>query len=160
MTTEAISPTFERFRHGTIEAPGVDRQIVRRAYRVLTIAEQLAKSSKITREQLHACNKLERHYLGALGVDVGDDDTRHGLDEVDYAQTYHAQKVAEAKRALTANEYSAQMLLIQTSMTVEDIGRKLAGWADRKMCRGYGLSVIHSSSDRLITIWGLQTHPG
>jgi hypothetical protein len=158
--TETISPTIERLRKAQYEAPTVERNVVRRAYRVLTVPEQLAKRGQITREQLHACSKLERHFLGSLGVDVGDDDSRHGLDEVDYAQSYHGQKVADARKLLTPNEYKAQMLMIQTEMKVEDIGHHIAGWSCRKMNKGYGLSLIHSSADRLIKFWGLQTHPG
>lgn len=161
MTAQSICPTIERLRKGHIEAPCVERNVVRRAYRVLTVPEQLAKRGQISPEQLQACAKLERHYLGSLGVDVGDDDTRHNDEAVvDYAQSYHAQKVAEARKVLTPNELQAQMLMIQTSFTVEDIGRRLAGWECRKMCKGYGLSVIHSSSDRLIKLWGMQAHPG
>lgn len=158
MTNIAIAPTIERLRKSTFEAPTVERSAVRRAYRVQTTPERLAKSGDISREQLEACNKFERHYVGSLGVDVGDDDTRHGdQDVVEYSQTYHAQKIAQAKGATTENEFGALILICQTDMLVEDIGRHYGNWSCKRMCRGYAIGLIQGGTDRLIRLWGMRT---
>ena len=157
---ETIAPTLERIAKGRVEAPAIERNVVRRAHRSISEAESLLRAGKLTREQFEALSKLERHYYGSLGVDVGDDDRRHGINEVDYAQTYHAQKVAEARRAMTPNEYAAQIMMIETGAKPEDIGRCLGQWKQRSMATGYGLSLLHTGTDRLIKLWGLQAHPG
>lgn len=160
---DAETPTRERLakaRH--VETPQVDQKTQRRAFRVLTEFQALAKRGEthgIDRPQYEAAEKFCRHYEGALGIDVRSGDGASGEIDVEEPRTYHAQKVAEAQRWLLDYEFEALELLALGQASIESIGRRRTHYVDRKQAHAAGLTIVRAALERLALLWGFKDPP-
>lgn len=109
-----------------LHAPVTDQRSRRDAYRVTSRMEALRDVGKISEPEYRAALKMERHYLGALGVDVraGDDPGGHEDLEAEEAVVYHGQMLAEMRKLLSSEQYRALCEIIQDQATLEEIGRR------------------------------------
>jgi hypothetical protein len=156
--TDTLAPTPEflaRFK-GRLEAPATDQRVNRPAYRKLGAREVLARRGDIGADQALAAAKLERHWLGAQGINVTDPDAPGGAGEpVEFARTYHSQKLVEARVAVgVAREWDALIAaLCEETHTVEELGRRWKGYAKRENARTAGVCLICAGLERLATLW-------
>ena len=154
---EALSPTREQLRHDHYEPPCIDQQTNRRAWRKVTVFENLHNRGEIEYFQLRAAEKLEKHWHGAQGADVrmgGDDEG--GTPDVEYPRTYHAQKLAQAQGQLRPREWLALQDIIMGA-SLEDVGRKWRAVARREIARSQALVLVYEGLDALGRYWGLAT---
>ena len=156
--TETIEPTRERLRRGDVQGTRVDQKTDRRAYMALGTWERLLRDKAIRPEHYQAAAKLNRHNLGAMGVDVRSGDGP-GDPCCEFPRTYHAQKMAEAFGILSRREAWALSGLLNDAFAdgteLVDIGRQMTGWSCRKQCKGYGQSLVQTALERIADRWGL-----
>jgi hypothetical protein len=156
---EVIEPTRERIRRGDIQGTRVDQKTDRRQFYAMGTWEKLLKEDSIKPEHYRAAAKLYRHNLGAMGVDVRNDDDAGGDTVVEYSRTYHAQKMAEALGVLTRKESWAIVGLLNDAFgqrgALEYIGRVQTGWSCRHRCKGFGQSLVQTALERIADRWGL-----
>jgi hypothetical protein len=148
-----MSPTIERLRHAdSYDTPERSQTVNRVAYRVKTPFEALEARGAIGFEHLQAARKLERHYVGAQGVHVGNGD---GIADPDceFPQIYHGQQVAAAWRQITADEKRGLEALIEETATLEQIGRRWMGCKDKGRAIIAGQALITTGLERLAVHW-------
>lgn len=150
------APTLERLRH----APGYDRPersqtVTRHAYRVHSPFEAMCNRGDLTRAQFDAARKLTKHYIGAMGVRVGDGDGGHDI-ETEEAPFYHGQMVADAAKALLPCEYRGLVHLIEETADLETIGRDWLGCKQRGQAHIAGKSLVIIALERLALHWRIK----
>lgn len=154
---DALSPTREQLRRDTYEPPHIDQQTNRRAWRKVTVFENLHNRGEIEYFQLRAAEKLEMHWHGAQGACVAfSEDSGAYNDESEYPRTWHAQKLAQAQQELRPREWLALQDLIMGS-SLEDVGRKWRSVGTAKIARAQALVLIYEGLDVLGRFWGLAT---
>ena len=154
---ETLSPTREWMSKHAYEPPQVDQNTNRRAWRKVSVFEELHKRGEIEYCQLRAAEKLEKHWHGAQGANVrmSEDDSGTAHD-VEYARTYHCQVLAKARAILRPREWLAlQDLIMGASMT--DVGRKWRAVASAKIARGQALVLVSEGLEQLSELWGFKT---
>jgi len=156
---DTIAPTPERLRHARAYLPPEHSQAVKRPYtRVLDEFQRLAISGRLTTEQGAAAGKLRRHFFGAMGVDVRDDEGTGGFcdDACEYPRTYHAQKLAQAEKAATARMWEGLQILLNDMGGVELVGSAVCHVNNPAQARAAGFELIASALDLLVREWGLS----
>lgn len=159
---EAIAPTPERLRHARAYLPPEQSQSAKRPYtRVLDEFQRLAISGRLTAEQGAAAGKLRRHFFGAQGMDVreGDEPSGYCDDAVEYPQTYHAQKLAEAERAVTPRMWEGLSILLNDFGGVELVGSAVCRVRNPVQARAAGFELVASALDLLVRTWLLAQRP-
>lgn len=152
---DALSPTLEQLRRDTYEPPQVDQQTNRRAWRRVTVFENLHNRGEIEFYQLRAAEKLEKHWHGAQGADVRvGDDGDGGTPDLEFPRTYHAQKLAQAQEQLRPREWLALQDLIMGS-SLEEVGRKWRAVGTGKIARAQALVLVYEGLEVLGHYWGL-----
>lgn len=150
------APTLERLRHGYgHDAPERSQTVNRVAYKAHSPFEAMERSGRISYANLQAANKLTKHYMGAMGVNVG---TGEGSADPDteFPEIYHGQMVALAWRQVTSDERHALTGLIEEATTVEEIGRRWMGVNDRGRAEMAGRALVRTGLDRLALHWGFS----
>lgn len=156
---EAIAPTPERLRHANAYLPPEQSQRAARAYvKLLDPFEQLLAKGRLATEQMAAARKLQRHFWGQMGVDVRSSDEPGGFcaDAVEYPQTYHAQKLAEAERVVTPRMWRALCILLAETGTIETVGRDVCRVNNQVQARAAGYELTVSALDLLVRHWGMS----
>lgn len=162
---DTIAPTPERLRHANAYLPPEQSQRAARAYvKLLDPFEQLFARERLSTEQFAAAKKLQRHFWGQMGVDVraNDEPSGHCADVCEYPTTYHAQKFADAERAIiTASVRGPLMwrglsILLAETGTVETVGRDVLNLRDRETASARGYGLISQALDLLVRHWGLS----
>jgi hypothetical protein len=154
--TDTVAPTLEWQRKHQHEAPVTDQARARKTFRRVTQFETLRNRGDIEEAHFRAAQKFEKHVYGAQGADVRSDDDTAGNSDVEYARTYHAQKLALARDELLPQEFSALLSLVHDLQSVEDIGRKISGAQKREIARARGLGIVVSGLERLALMWGMK----
>lgn len=157
---DSLGPTAERLSKSEgYDAPHVDKDTNRLAYRVLTIFETLHKRGDIEGDHLAAAKKLEKHYLGALGHDVrtGEGSTE---DPLEYPRSYHAQKLAQAQSEILHREWIALHILLDERGSLIEIGRTFRPIGSREIARATGLAIVTTGLERLAYLWGFKSEKG
>lgn len=150
------APTLERLRHAPgYDAPERTQTVSRVAYRVHTPFEAMHNRGDITEAQFGAAKKLTRHYLGAMGVRVGDG---YGADNLEGEESavYHGQMVAQAGKAILSHEYRGLTQLIEETADLESIGRAWLGCKNAPQARTAGKALVISGLERLALYWRLK----
>ena len=154
---DALSPTREQLRHDTYEPPHIDQHTNRRAWRKLSVFENLFNRGEIECFHLRAAEKVEKHWHGALGADVRmGDDEGGGCPDVEYPRTYHAQKLAQAQQQLRPREWLALQDIIMGA-SLEEVGRKWRAVGTAKIARAQALVLVYEGLDVLGRYWGLAS---
>jgi hypothetical protein len=156
MSSDTIAPTKESLRHAyAYEVPERSQKTERVAYRKLTAFEALERAGRIDREHMHAARKLTMHYMGALGVRVGNGDGGHDLDG-EYPEIYHGQMVRLAWRQVTRAERLALEALVQETSTLEELGRQWLGCRQRGQAHIAGMALVRGGLERLAVHWSFK----
>ena len=151
---DTLAPTPERLARGEILAPEVNQQTQRRAYKALTPIEGLHRAGKISDACKDAGNKLTKHFLGSMGVDVSSGDGC--IEPLEFPRSYHAAKLAEAQREINNRMvWWALMELVEERSTIEDVGRRIYGYNKRESAYGAGLATVSQGLHRLANMWGM-----
>lgn len=157
MTDEVLSPTREQLKNGFYEPPKVDQNTTRRAWRKVTVFENLFNRGEIEYYQLRASEKLEMHHMGAQGADVRFTDEASGFNEdCEYPRTWHAQKLSQAQSQLRPREWLALIDIIMGA-SLEDVGRKWRAVGRREIARAQALVLVAEGLDVLGEFWGLKS---
>lgn len=122
---DTITPTDERLSKSAFVAPSTDQRSKRPAYKALSIFETLYVSGKLTNEEWQAAERLTTHYLGSLGVKVGDG---HGCsaDDRQPAQTVHSSELAHLQKTIDCGPtWRALLDTVQELATPQEIGRRI-----------------------------------
>jgi hypothetical protein len=150
------APTLERLRHAYgYDAPERSQTVNRVAYKAHSPFEAMERSGRIAYAHLQAANKLTKHYMGAMGVNVGAGEGSSDPD-TEYPEIYHGQMLAIAWRQITADEKAALTDLVEERATVEDIGRRVSGARDRGRSEMAGRMIVRSGLERLAVHWGFR----
>lgn len=154
---DALSPTREQLRHDTYEPPRIDQQTSRRAWRKVTVFENLHNRGEIEYFQLRAAEKLEMHWHGAQGACVAfSEDSGAAGEDSEYPRTWHAQKLSQAQDQLRPREWLALQDIIMGA-SLEDVGRKWRAVGRREIARAQALVLVSEGLDVLGRYWGLAT---
>ena len=157
---DALSPTMEQLRRDEYDPPKIDQDTNRRAWRRVSVFENLHNRGEIEFFQLRAAEKLEKIWHGAQGADV-----RMGMDEggghpdCEYPRTYYAQKLSQAQQQLRPREWLALIDLIMGA-SLEDVGRKWRAVGTAKIARAQALVLVYEGLDVLGNYWGLASGKG
>lgn len=150
------APTLERLRHAPgYDAPERTQTVSRVAYRMHTPFEAMRNRGDLTDPQFNAARKLTKHYIGAMGVRVGNGDGGHDL-EAEEAPVYHGQMVADAAKAMLKVEYRALVTLIDESGDLEAIGRSYLGCKQRGQAHIAGKVLVMNGLERLAIRWRMK----
>ena len=150
---DAIAPTLERLRHAeSYDRPERSRDVNRVAYRLHDPFEAMWLRGDITDPQRNAARKLGRHYMGAMGVQVGDGDGASDLEGEESA-IYHGQMVAQAAKALLPVEFRALIRIIEGSHDIEALGRDWMRARNAPQARAYGKALTILALERLALHW-------
>jgi hypothetical protein len=154
------APTLERLRHSYgYDAPERSQTVNRVAYKAHSPFEAMERSGRIDYAHLQAANKLARHYMGAMGVNVGAGEGS-GDPDTEFPSIYHGQMIALAWREVTRDEKEALTDLIEERVTVEEIGRRVSGARDRGRSEMAGRMIVRSGLERLAVHWGFRRRGG
>lgn len=157
MEDAALSPTREQLRRDTYEPPQIDQQTNRRAWRRISVFDNLYNRGEIDWCHLKAAEKLEKTWHGAQGADVRmGSDEGGGNADCEYPRTYYAQKLAQAQKLLRPREWLALVDIIMGS-SLEDVGRKWRSVGTTKIARAQGLVLVYEGLDVLAEFWGLSS---
>lgn len=157
MEDAALSPTREQLRRDEYVPPEINQQIHRRAWRKVSVFENLHTRGEIEMFQKRAAEKLEMHFHGAQGADVRFTDEASGYNEdCEYPRTWHAQKLSQAQSQLRPKEWLALIDIIMGA-SVEDVGRKWRAVGTAKIARAQGLVLVSEGLDVLGEFWGLKS---
>lgn len=152
---DALSPTLEQLKRDTYEPPQIDQSTNRRAWRKVTVFENLHNRGEIEFYQLRAAEKVEKHWHGAQGADVRmGDDEGGSIADIEYPRSYHAQKLAQAQSQLRPREWLALQDLIMGA-SLEEVGRKWRAVGTGKIARAQGLVLVCEGLEVLGHYWGL-----
>lgn len=150
------APTLERLRHAPgYDAPERTQTVSRVAYRMHTPFEAMWNRGDITEPQFNAARKLTRHYLGAMGVRVGDG---YGADNLEGEESavYHGQMVAQAAKHLLPCEYRGLVSLIEECADLETVGRTWLGCRSKPQAITAGKALTIIGLERLALYWRLK----
>ena len=154
---DTVSPTPEWLSKHTYEPPQVDQTTIRRAYRKISVFDELHNRGEIEYSQLRAAEKLEKHWHGAQGANVRMcDETSDGTAPEEYARSYHAQTLSKAQKVLRPKEWLALVDIIMGA-TVEQVGRKWRAVGTPKIARAQGLVLVCEGLEQLSELWGFRT---
>ena len=157
--TAALAPTPELQRQRRMDAPLKDRETNRTAYRIVDAFETLHRAGHIDGEERQAAAKLEKHYLGSIGVDVRYGEGS-GLADVEDPRTYHAQKLAKARAELSVSEWHViESLMMDPAARMDDLGRLVSRYTDRAQAKAAATVLTQQGLERLCYLWGLKSHP-
>jgi hypothetical protein len=158
--TTAILPTPERLTKSTRWLrPVTDQHSKRDYHRALNIVDRLLDSGAIEPHQHRAGDKFERHYLGAIGVDVRvGDDCADGPGDLDGIPptTYHGEKMLEAKAAMTERQFRALVYVYEGEDQLANIGSALCNRRDRAQASAAATVLIEEAVTVLADLWGLS----
>lgn len=150
------APTLERLRHSYgYDAPERSQTVNRVAYKAHSPFEAMERRGDIADHHLRAANKLTKHWMGAMGVHVGNGDGAPDPD-AEYPQVYHGQQVALAKRQVLAHEWDGLIAMVEETADAEQIGRKWLGYSNPGVSRAVGKALIISGLERLAVHWQLK----
>jgi hypothetical protein len=156
MEDAALSPTLEQLKRDEYIPPEVNQHTHRRAWRRVTVFENLFNRGEIEMFQLRAAQKVEMHFHGAQGADVRFTDESSGYnDDCEYPRTWHAQKLAQAQAQLRPREWLALIDIIMGA-SLEEVGRKWRAVGKREIARAQGLVLVSEGLDVLGSFWGLS----
>jgi hypothetical protein len=162
--TDAIAPTPERLAKidkDRLEKPEISPHVKRVAYRSRSPFEVLHADGRISDGCKLAADKLTKHYLGSLGVDVRSGDGTY--DEcLEDPRTYHSQMVAQMRDVVGhAAQWNALLALVDETMTLDEIGRHWMGCRTPVQGRIAGLALIRLGLERIEAHYGLSSnfHP-
>jgi hypothetical protein len=153
---DALSPTTEWLRKHDYEAPQIDQETDRRAWRVVTPFDRLFKRGELEFFQLRAAEKLETHWRGSQGHDVRLSDEHSGGsgERLEYPRSYHTAMIVAAKRQLLPREWLAILGLLDGGDDLESAGRKWRACGRREIARAQGLALVSTGLERLAFLWG------
>lgn len=156
MTIDTIAPTPERIAKGGILKPVNTQKEQRTYHRHENVFDRLGRKEKLDGDQVRAGNKLEKHWLGAMGIDVRETDGDAGNTDVECATTYHAQKVAQARLALPSRQWEALAMILNGCDELYAIGGALCQRKQKDQATAAALVLIQEGLDVLVDIWGLK----
>lgn len=161
---DPIAPTKERLAKArSYVSPEISQTAKRPYHRTEDEFERLHRIGKLDEPQNAAATKFKTHWYGALGVKVGSGEG--GYDDCcEYPQTYHAQKLAQAERALTFRMWQCMSLLLADdgpkSYGIEHVGGSVCRVKHPTRARDVGLELVQNTLDTLAKLWGTyQTRP-
>lgn len=156
---DTLSPPREQLSKYDYEPPQLDQRTARLTWRKRSAFERI---KTLETEHRQAIARLERHYYGAQGVDVRNDE--HFQDRTDvpdeFAQHRHAGLLENAKKAVgSPRVWKALICQIESTLTPQDIGQQWAGKKSRDGAKAWGEGLIMAGLDILVMHWGLITKP-
>src|SRR3990172_4681737 len=155
--TEAVKrvgPTEERIAKGDVLSPLVDRETNRPYHHALDEFDRLYKIGSVEWCHKLAADKLKRHYLGSLGVDVRSGDGIPADEACEYPRTYHAQKLDQAMRSVTNRQWHGLLILLTEQGRVEHIGGAICQIKNTPQARAAGTELILGALEVLAMLWG------
>lgn len=153
---DAIAPTLERLRHSTgWDAPERNQNVTRVAYRAYSPFEGMHRRGDLTDAQWRAGQKLTRHYMGSMGVNVSNGDGAPDPDG-EYSTVYHGQQVSLASKQVTAGEFRGLVHMIEESADLEKIGRDFLAIRNRPQAIMAGKVLVILGLERLALFWRLK----
>lgn len=153
---DTVSPTPEWLNKHTYEPPVVDQTTIRRAYRKISVFDELHNRGEIEYSQLRAAEKLEKHWHGAHGADVRFGEEGGNGNDLEYSRTYHNQMLSKAQKVLRPKEWLALVDIIMGA-TVEEVGRKWRAVGTKTVARAQGLVLVGEGLEQLSELWGFKT---
>lgn len=153
---ERISPTAERIAKGDVQTPKVDRETNRPYHRALDEFARLYSIGALDHWQRVTAEKLQRHYLGSLGVDVRIGDDPGGDSVCEYPRTYHAQKLAQAQEAVTPRQWRGLLILLTEQGNIEAVGGAVCQVKNPVQARAAGRELIINGLDIIARLWGMR----
>lgn len=152
------APTLERLRHSYgYDAPERSQTANRVAYVLKTPFQAMEDRGAIDDDQGKAAKKLWRHYVGAMGIRIGDGDGMRD-DECEFPEIYHGQMIRMAWRQVTSAERHALEILLKEAGNLEQIGRWWKGYKDKGRSIAAGESLVTTGLERLAVHWRFKTH--
>lgn len=167
--TEDLKPTPETLEKGTFDTPQIDARTNRKAYRRLDTFQVLLRDGKIERAHNEAAQDFIKHYFGVQRRDVrvSSEATRETLTADGMpAWQWHGEKLAEAREALTRDEYTAMEILAANEarssaeqISILQMAQTLSGYKNRDTAMGYGVRLVEGALERLAVLWGHKARP-
>jgi hypothetical protein len=160
MTIDALAPTPQRLARSKWLAPETSREVNRVAWRALDIFDRLLKSGELELDQWKGSRKFERHYYGALGIDVREGEGSAG-DAVEFPRSYHAQKLAEMRHALTPRQYAGLVAVLEGELDMEGVGRQICRRSNAPQARTAGMILLQEALTSVAILHGFiaRAHP-
>lgn len=156
MTIDTIAPTPERIAKGGILKPVNTQKEQRTYYRHENVFDRLGRKDILDGDQVRAGNKLEKHWQGAMGIDVRETDGDTGNPDVECATTYHAQKVAKAMQAVPSRQWEALQMILNGCDEMFAIGGVLCKRKQKDQAAAAAIVLVQEGLDVLVEIWGLK----
>lgn len=153
---DVTAPTRERIAKGGILKPTQTQTERRNYYRHETVFERLSRQEKLDGDQVRAGFKLEKHWLGAQGVDVRETEGDAGNPDVECATTYHCQKIAQAMQEVPHRQWEALQMILNGCDELWAIGGVLCRRKQRDQATAAALVLIQEGLDCLADLWGLK----
>lgn len=153
---DTIAPTPERLAKGGVLRPANTQTERRDYYRHENLFDRLGRKEKLDGDQVAAGNKLERHWLGAMGVDVRVTDGNEGNPDVECAPIYHGQKIAEAMRAVPPRQWESLQMILNGCDELYAIGGALCQRKQQDQAAAAALVLVQEGLDVLVDLWGLK----
>lgn len=156
--TETISPTRERLNKGDrIEPPCHDQRQKRAYHRSIHPFEDLYAKGRINEGCRRAGEKLVQTYYGALGINVSSGDGDHMGESLEYARSYHAQKLAEAEKYVKHPvRWKGLLSVAAEEQDLQAVGRGWMGVADKARAYIAGLALVRMGLEDLSVLWGFS----
>lgn len=151
------APTAQREARGDVQAPLIDRDTNRPYHRAVDEFDRLYQRGELEWCHKQAADKLKRHYMGSLGVNVA---TGEGLppdERCEYPRTYHSQQVARAEAAVSPRQWKGLLILVTEQGRIEHVGGAACQVKCPKQARAAGRVLIQEALEVLARLWGMTT---
>lgn len=155
-TAEKIDPTPQRIAKGDVQRPQIDRETNRPYHRAVDEFDRLYAAGSIDWHAKLAADKLKRHYMGSLGVNVATGEGIAPDEACEYPRTYHAQKLDQAQRAVTSRMWKGLVILLTEQGNVMHVGSSVCQRKQEGQARAAGVTLISEALEILSKLWGTK----
>lgn len=155
-TAEKIDPTPQRIAKGDVLRPQVDRETNRPYHRSVDEFDRLYAAGSIDWHAKLAADKLKRHYMGSLGVNVATGEGIAQDEACEYPRTYHAQKLDQAQKAVTSRMWRGLLILLTEQGGPFHVGSAVCQIKNTPQARAAGLTLISEALEILSKLWGTK----
>lgn len=160
MSTETLTPTDEWLEKNHHTPAQEDQKTKARAYRKISLIEDLKNREEITPEQYQAGERFHRIWHGAHGADV-----RMDFGGLPYDPDYPAQEAmasdlryARSVIRLVHIWRALEMFLIEEKPLTDIHQEVLRKSVSRPIARAAGLTLVSVGLDLLADAWGISQH--
>jgi hypothetical protein len=160
--TEALSPTKERLSKSEHwDHPEVDSKTNRKASRVVDDITRAWRKGTLEFAHLQSWEGFYRHWQGVQKHDVrvsdftNDPSWAAGASDRMPAWQFHGMKLAEARSAISSDEFQALELMCMGWGFLE-LGAHFGGYKTRQQAEPYARRMCQSALERLALEWGFK----